>query len=192
MKVARDLIITLPNVHLRTRSSKVGYITPKIKELAEEMILATLDWEDNRQHELGVALAAIQIDQPLRLIVVRKDFEKKEDREFEVYINPEITKFEGDKIADMEGCLSIPDVYGKVERYEKVRLRAKTLQGKEIRLTAEGFLARVLQHEVDHTNGIVFVDHIKNNPDAFYKLNESGELENLDYEKNIRTNSILW
>lgn len=64
--------------------------------------------------------------------------------------------------------------------------------GKEIRIKAEGFLARVLQHEIDHTNGIVFIDHIKNKKDAFYKLDSEGELQSLDYEKEIKDNHILW
>jgi peptide deformylase len=66
------------------------------------------------------------------------------------------------------------------------------VEGKEFRVSAEGFLARVLQHEIDHTNGVVFIDHIKDKPEAFYCLQDDGQLEELDYDKNIRTNSILW
>jgi len=192
MSMTKDSIITLPNKLLRERSKKIGIITPEIRELAANMISATLDWEDSREHELGVALAAVQVASGLRLIVVRNDFDNKDDHSFQVFINPEITKFEGKIIDDLEGCLSVPDIYGKVPRYEKIRLKATSLEGKLVRLNLEGFIARILQHEIDHTNGLVFIDHIKDNEKAFFRLNADGELESLDYDKDIRENSILW
>lgn len=144
---------------------------------------ATLDWEAGRPHEVGVALAAIQVDEPLRIIIVRNNFDDKEDKSFSVFINPEIVKREGKPEADFEGCLSVADVYGKVARYPKIRLRALNEEGKEVRLRAEGFLARVIQHEVDHTHGTVFIDHIKDDPKAFFKLSDEGKLIPYDYEK---------
>ena len=156
------------------------------------MISATLDWEDSREHELGVALAAIQLDKDLRIIVIRSNFDDKNDHNFQVLINPEITKFEGELVEDLEGCLSVPDIYGKVKRYEKIRIKALNLEGKPIRHSVEGFLARIIQHETDHTNGIVFIDHIKDQKDAFFKLKPDGELESLSYEKYIRNNHDLW
>ncbi len=156
------------------------------------MVDATLDWEDSRNHEVGVALAAIQVDQPLRIVIIRNNFDNKKDRTFSVFINPVITKYEGQIVEDYEGCLSVPDIYGKVPRYSKIRVRALNEHGQEVRLTAEDFLARVFQHEIDHTNGTVFIDHIKDNKDAFFKLKEDGHLQELDYEKDIRTNSFLW
>ena len=185
-------IIKLPNAHLRQASRKVGIVTDEIKQLAQAMKDATLDWEDHRKHELGVALAAVQIDKPLKVVVIRNDFDNKEDRGFSVFINPEVTKFEGDLEEDFEGCLSVPNVYGRVPRHSKIRLRALDLDGKEIRITAEGFLARVFQHEIDHTKGVVFIDHIKDKPEAFFKLMEDGELEPLNYEKDVKSNPILW
>jgi peptide deformylase len=185
-------IIALPNDHLRQRSKKVGLISDDIKQLIAGMQEATLDWEDSREHEVGVALAAIQVDQPLRVVIIRNDFDNKNDRSFSIFINPVITKYEGELQEDYEGCLSVPDIYGKVQRYHKIRVKALDEQGREVRLTAEGFLARVFQHEIDHTNGIVFIDHIKDKPEAFYKLRNDGHLEQLDYEKDVRTNSILW
>ncbi len=189
---AKDKIIRLPNKHLRQRSRRVGLVDPAIQKIIQDMTDATLDWEDSRAHELGVALAAIQIDQPLRIVIIRNNFDNKSDRTFQVFINPEITKYEGDVVEDFEGCLSIADIYGKVPRHEKVRVKALNAQGKPLRLTAKGFLARVFQHEIDHNNGIVFIDHIKDNQDAFYKLQEDGQLTPLDYDKDIRTNSLLW
>lgn len=192
MEATKDSLIALPNEHLRQRSQKVGVITPEIKKLVQDMQDVTLDWEDSRQHEVGVALAAVQIDKLLRVVVIRNNFEDKSDRTFQVFINPTITKYEGEIQEDYEGCLSIKDIYGKVRRHAKVRVKALDINGKEFRLTAEGFLARVFQHEIDHTNGIVFIDHIKDNPEAFFKLKDDGHLEQLDYEKDIRTNRILW
>ena len=185
-------IIALPNPHLRGRSQKVGLISDEIKALIEGMKEATLDWEDSREHEVGVALAAIQVDRPYRIVVIRNDFDNKKDRKFAVFINPIVTKYEGEIVEDYEGCLSVPDIYGKVPRHSRVRIKAQDEDGREIRLTVDGFLARVFQHEIDHTNGIVFIDHIKDNPDAFYKLKSDGRLQELDYEKDIRANSLLW
>lgn len=179
---AKDSIIVLPNPALRQKSKRVAIVTPEIRQTIKQMVDATLDWEESREHEVGVALAAIQIDRPYRIIIVRHNFENKEDKTFSVFINPEIVKLEGDLEEDYEGCLSVTDVYGKVPRYTKVRLRALDENGHPLKVKVSGFLARVLQHEIDHTNGIVFVDHIKDKKDAFYKLTHDGKLKKLDYE----------
>jgi peptide deformylase len=180
---AKESIITLPNEHLRNRSKRITFITDDVKDVISKMKEATLDWEASRKHEVGVALAAIQIDSPLRVIVIRRDFENKDDHTFDVFINPEIVKFEGELESDYEGCLSVLDVYGKVPRFNKIRMRALDENGHEVRIRAEGFLARVLQHEVDHLNGLLFIDHIEYEPDAFYKITEEGKLEKLPYEQ---------
>lgn len=192
MTTVKSKLIQLPKAQLRERSKKVGIVSDEVQKIIQAMEQATLDWEDSREHEVGVALAAIQIDIPLRVIIVRNDFDNKKDRTFQVFINPEITKLEGRIIEDYEGCLSIKDIYGKVPRHERVKLKALDINGKPIRVTAEGFLARVFQHEVDHTNGIVFIDHIKDVPTAFYHLTKEGKLEELDYEKDVRDSRILW
>lgn len=188
----KEQIITLPNPHLRERSKKIGVVDTATKQLIEDMVSATLDWEDSRAHEVGVALAAIQIDVPLRVVVVRNNFDNKKDRGFQVFINPEITKYEGSIEEDHEGCLSIKDIYGKVPRYTRVRIKAMNEMGKEVRIKADGFLARVFQHEIDHTNGIVFIDHIKDKSDAFFQLDDEGQLQPLDYDKDIKDNASLW
>jgi len=179
----REDIIALPHPDLRERSKKVGVITDEVKQIIKDMEDATLDWEDHREHEVGVALAAIQIDVKLRIIVVRNNFDNKKDRRFITLINPEITKFEGEEEGDFEGCLSVKNLYGKVKRYNKVRVKALNGNGKEVRITAEGFLARVLQHEIDHTNGKLFVDHIKGETKKFFELQEDGKLEPVDYDE---------
>lgn len=190
--VTKEDIITLPNPHLRKPSKKVGIIDDTILELINRMTHATLDWEASRNHEAGVALAAIQIDEALRVVIVRKNPDDKTNQEFDVLINPVITKYYGEVLEDFEGCLSVADIYGQVKRHSKVKVKAHNIKGQEIRISAEGFIARVLQHEIDHTNGKVFIDHIKNDPNAFYKLDKQGNLIALDYEKEIKNNNILW
>ncbi|HET7641762.1 MAG TPA: peptide deformylase [Ktedonobacteraceae bacterium] len=185
-------IISLPNKKLRERSKKVGIITQEVKTIIQGMKDATISWEDSREHEVGVALAAVQVGIHLRIIVVRNDFDNREDQTFSVFINPTITKYEGQIEEDYEGCLSVPDVYGKVPRYSKVRVKALDEEGREFRLTAEGFLARIFQHEIDHTNGIVFIDHIKDNKKAFFHLDSDGHLESINYDKDIKHSRILW
>lgn len=188
----KDNIISLPKSALRERSKKVGIVTDDIKKLIADMKNATLDWEASREHEVGVALAAVQVDVLLRIVVIRNNFDNKNDKTFTVFINPEITKYEGKIEQDFEGCLSVPDIYGKVPRHTRVRVRAQDEDGKYFRVTAEGFLARVFQHEIDHTNGIVFIDRIKDKPEAFFKLKADGHLEEIDYDKHVKDSSILW
>jgi len=190
--MTKNDIITLPNEHLRTKSLRVNPHDDATKQLVADMTAAALDWEDSRPHEISAALAAVQIDELKRVVIIRSDFEDKAHRDFTVLINPEIVKYEGDVVADYEGCLSIKSVYGKVPRHTKIRVKALDENGNEIRLKAEGFLARVIQHEVDHTNGIVFIDHIKDQADAFYTLDDAGELQPLDYIIHIKDNNGLW
>src|SRR5690606_34956990 len=192
MALKKEAIITLPHPHLRQKSQRVGLITDEIKQIIDGMRSATLDWEDSRQHEVGVALAAVQIDKLMRIVVIRRNIDDKADRSFRVFINPEIVKYEGDIIEDYEGCLSIKDIYGRVPRHSKVKVKALDENGKEFRVTAEGFVARILQHEIDHNKGIVFIDHIKDNPEAFFRLDKTGHLEALDYDKDVKRNKDLW
>lgn len=184
-------IITLPNDHLRQRSRRITQIDADTRQIVSDMIAATLDWEAHRPNEVAVALAAIQIDKPVRIVIIRADFDNKENKNFQVLINPEITKYEGEIITDYEGCLSVKDVYGKVPRYSKIRGRAIDINGNRIKIkSTDPFLSRVLQHEVDHTNGICFVDHIAHNQDAFSVLTKSGDLVACPYSKVINSGII--
>jgi len=185
-------IITLPHSSLRERSQRVGLIDDEIKELIKQMEQATLDWEDSRDHEVGVALAAVQINVHKRVVIIRSDFNNKENKTFQVFINPKIAKYEGDIVEDFEGCLSVKHIYGKVPRHTKVKIDAKDINNKDVRITAEGFLARVFQHEIDHTNGMLFVDRIKDNPDAFHKLDAKGNIKKLTQDEQKKYFSILW
>ena len=190
--MTKDDIITLPNPHLREKSVRIGAIDEQTEHLIQDMTSAAIDWENTRPPEISAALAAVQVDALKRIIIVRSDFEDKENSHFTALINPEIVKYEGAIVEDYEGCLSVKDIYGKVPRYNKIRVKALNTEGQEVRFKADGFLARVIQHEIDHMHGIVFIDHIKDATDAFYKLDAKGELEPLNYEKDIKDNPILW
>ena len=188
----KENIITLPNPHLRQKSQRVFVVDDSTRQLIQDMTSASIDWEQSRPHEISAALAAVQIDRLDRVVIVRNNFDDKADNRFTALINPEIVKYEGELLEDYEGCLSVSDIYGKVPRHNKVRVKALDAEGNEIRFKAEGFLARVIQHEIDHTNGSVFIDHIKEQADAFYRLDKDGELHPLAYEENIKNNDKLW
>ncbi len=179
----RNFIITLPHPSLRKRSNRVHVITDETRDLINDMKSATLDWENSRPHEVAVALAAVQIDRLERVVIVRADFDDKDNKEFVTLINPEIIKGEGEPtVIQPEGCLSVRDLYGSVPRYPKIRVKAIDESGHEVRIKAEGFLSMLLQHEIDHTNGICFVDHIRDQKDAFYTLTAKGDLEPVSYD----------
>lgn len=192
MKFDKDSIIKLPNKNLRKISKKVGIINSDTKKLIDNMVDSVIDWDNSRDHEVTVALAAVQIDKHLRVVIVREDFNHDTPATYTSLINPEIIKYEGELETDYEGCLSIQSVYGLVPRYSKVRVKATDINGKQIKMKATGFLSRVLQHEIDHTNGKLFIDHIKDDPNAFYELTKAGKLEQLDYDKEIKNNKNLW
>jgi peptide deformylase len=174
----------LPHPHLRERSAKVHVITEETLQLVEDMLAAAIDWENSRPHEMAVALAAVQIDRLQRVIIMREDFENKENQNFIVLINPEIVKKEGKIVTDQEGCLSVKDVYGLVPRHEKVRVRAVDVRGREVHFKSPNpFVARILQHEVDHCNGKCFVDHITHQKTAFSVLTKDGDLQPIEYDK---------
>jgi peptide deformylase len=188
----KSKLVTLPHSGLRVRSKRVSYVDKKIVDLIQDMEQATLDWEASRDHEVGVALAAVQINSHKRVVIIRNNFDNKNDKTFQIYINPEVVQYSGEIVEDFEGCLSVKDIYGKVPRHEEVKIKAQDLNGKDVKITATGFLARVFQHEIDHTNGMLFVDRIKENPDAFYKLGTSGKIEELSKDEQKSIFSVLW
>jgi peptide deformylase len=162
------------------KSRRIGYVDDSIKQMAADMAQTTLNWDHDS--EIGAALAAVQIGEPIKLTVVRNDFEDRKNHDFTTLINPEIVKHGTDKVADVEGCLSVPGIYGRVKRFKKVKVKAQDLEGNEVRLTLEGFPARVLQHEIDHMAGVMFLDHIKSAKDLF-AMDDSGNLSPLGKEK---------
>lgn len=188
----KDQILSLPNKKLRQKSLKVTTIDEDVKRTIDLMVKASLDWEADHPHELSAALAAPQVGQQKRIIIIRNDLDNKDDLTFVALINPKIIKFEGDIEKDHEGCLSVPGVYGLVPRHNKIRIEALNSEGELVKSKVSGSLARTIQHEIDHLDGILFIDHIKDEKDAFFKLDDDGELIPLDYEKDIKSNNILW
>src|SRR6266850_3008707 len=147
----RDILI-LPDKRLRTVSEPVGRITAEIKRLVEDMF-------ETMYEAPGIGLAAIQVGVPKR--VVTMDLAKKEgESEPHVFINPEILWTSDEPSVYEEGCLSIPEVHEDVERPAKVRFKYLDLEGKAHEAEADGLFATCIQHEVDHLNGVLFIDHI--------------------------------
>jgi peptide deformylase len=147
----RDIII-LPDKRLRLKSEPIKRIDAGIRKLVEEMLETMYDAP-------GIGLAAIQVGVAKR--VVTMDLSKKDDeRAPQVFINPEVTWASDEKSTYEEGCLSIPEYYEEVERPTRVKVKYLNLDGKEHEIEADGLFATCLQHEIDHTNGVLFIDHI--------------------------------
>jgi peptide deformylase len=146
-------IIILPDKQLRLISKPIEKVTPQIRKLADDMFETMYDAP-------GIGLAAIQIAEPLRLItmdLVKNEDETKEPR---VFINPEILSSSEALSVYEEGCLSIPEYYEEVERPAVVRIRYTDLDGKMHEEEATGLFATCIQHEIDHLNGVLFVDYL--------------------------------
>jgi peptide deformylase len=145
-------IIVLPDKRLRQVSDPVKAVDAEVRALVDDMF-------ETMYKAPGVGLAAIQVGVPKRIVTV--DTAKKDEPEDpQVFINPEIVWSSDDKSTYEEGCLSIPEYYEEVERPTQVKVRFMDLDGKTQEVEANGLLATVLQHEIDHTNGILFIDHI--------------------------------
>jgi peptide deformylase len=145
-------ILILPDKRLRQVSQPVKKIDAGIRTLVEDMFASMYDAP-------GIGLAAIQVGAPKR--VVTMDLAKKEDpRNPQVFINPEILWASEEKATYEEGCLSIPEYYGDVERPAQVKVKYLDLEGKPQEIEANGLLATCLQHEIDHLNGVLFIDHL--------------------------------
>lgn len=186
-------VITTPDPRLRKRSIKARPGDPEVAKIIEEMRKNTLEWEKEHQHELTAAMAAPQLGVNMRIIIVRDDFDDKDNHHFTALLNPEVIKAEGKIVSDQEGCLSVPKYYGAVPRPEKVKIKALLEDGREVRIKADGFLARTLQHEIDHLNGILFIDHIKDDKDAWFYIDEKdGELRPVEDFAEIENNKDLW
>lgn len=185
-------IITTPDPRLRQKSTKVSQITDETREIIADMVRLSLEWEKAHPFELSVAMAAPQMGVNQRIIIVRDDFDNKDNNTFTALINPEVIKTEGKIIKEHEGCLSVPEIYGLVERPYKIKIKAQLEDGTEVRIKADGFLARTLLHEIDHLNGILFIDHIRDDKNAFYRLDDKGELQPVDYDTEIKNNTSLF
>jgi len=145
-------LVTIPDPRLRLVSEPIQEITDEIRRLADDMLETMYDAP-------GVGLAAIQIGVAKRIVTM--DVSKSEtERQPMVLINPEITWASEEKRVYEEGCLSIPEYYEEVERPDRVRFRYQTLAGEVIEQEADGLLATCVQHEIDHLNGVLFIDYL--------------------------------
>lgn len=186
-------IITTPDPRLRAKSTRIREITDETRQIIADMVEASLDWENQHPYELSAAMAAPQLGINQRIIIVRDDFDDKKNNSFTALINPEVIRTEGKNVTDFEGCLSVPFLYGKVSRPDRVKVKATLVNGQEVRLKASGFLARTLMHEIDHLNGILFIDHIKDDSKAFYRMDDNGDLQPVqDYASEIANNPELF
>ena len=145
-------LIILPDPVLRQVSKPVERVDGDVRKLTDDMLATMYDAP-------GIGLAAIQVGVPLRLLVI--DIAKEDDAPApQVFMNPQILESGDDRSIYEEGCLSIPDYYAEVERPASVRVKYLDHDGKEQEIEAEGLLATCLQHEIDHLNGVLFIDHI--------------------------------
>ena len=192
MKKECAAVIVTPDPRLRQISTPVTEIDDEVREIIRQMTEASLAWEKEHEYELSAAIAAPQLGYNRRIILVREDLNEKSNNNFIALINPVVVKTEGRILRDYEGCLSVPTIYGKVPRPAKARIKAQREDGTEVKLKTEGFLTRTILHEIDHLDGILFIDHIRDKKDAFYKLDNKGDLVPVDYEKYIKNNKELW
>ncbi len=166
-------VIVLGDPRLRQRSRKISTITPKIQKLIDDMV-------ETMHQANGVGLAAVQVGEMKRIIIVETP-EDEEDphsgRRF-IVLNPEIVKSSHDTEIGIEGCLSVPGYVGEVERATSIVVRGMNRHGKSIRLRLRGFVARVFQHEIDHCNGILYIDRM-GDADRIWSVTE-GEEEQIE------------
>ena len=157
---------------LRKTSSKVRRITEDIEQLVEDMF-------ETMQEERGVGLAAVQVGVPVRLFVVKipEDMEDPDAGTKLALLNPKIARRSSEIEEGVEGCLSVPGWMGNVPRHVEITVKGMDMDGKKTRIKAEGYLARVIQHEIDHLNGVLFIDHATETWEV-----EEGEEEALEAE----------
>jgi peptide deformylase len=149
-------IRTVPEPILRQKSKRVKSIDGSVRKLAGDMI-------ETMHAASGVGLAAPQVGVPWRVIVIGMPGEE----DF-VLINPEVVRRSGERLVT-EGCLSVPGYFGEIQRAQRVTVKGKDLSGKETRIKAEELLAQALEHEIDHLNGVLYIDHLEST-DKLHKV----------------------
>ncbi|MEE8471802.1 MAG: peptide deformylase [Dehalococcoidia bacterium] len=150
-------IRALPNSVLRQRAKRVREIDGSIQKLVDDLL-------ETMHHASGVGLAAPQVGVPLRVAVIQLS----EEDEPLVLVNPQVVKRSGEREVE-EGCLSIPGYRGEIKRSVSITVKGRDRKGREVRVKATDLLAQVLEHEIDHLNGVLYVDHLESR-DKLYKL----------------------
>jgi peptide deformylase len=150
-------IVEVPDPRLRQISSPVDKVDDAVRALVKDMF-------ETMYAAPGIGLAAIQVGVPKRILVIDLQEPEEEDgepvRDPRVFINPEIVEHSDRDVPYTEGCLSVPDQYAEVDRPDRIRARWLDLDGKVREEEIEGLLATCLQHEMDHLNGVLFIDHL--------------------------------
>jgi peptide deformylase len=146
-------IVTFPDPFLRLKAKQVTKFDAELQTLIENMF-------ETMRAAPGVGLAAPQIGESLRLVVVEYTEDEDENAKPKKYvlINPEIVRRSEEMVTDLEGCLSLPGLVGSVERHQSVTVKAKNRFGKPLKIEAEEWLARIFQHEIDHLDGVLYID----------------------------------
>ena len=164
--MAERKIVTLPNPVLRRKARKVTVFDEELQSLIDDMV-------ETMRVAPGVGLAAPQVNVSQRVIVVEFGDEEDESVPPKLYVvvNPEITRLSKEVVTGTEGCLSIPEIVGDVERPVGATIKGLNRHGQPVKIKAEGWLARIFQHEVDHVDGVLFVDRAE----RVWKLEEEGE-----------------
>lgn len=154
-------IFQYPDPVLRKETAVIDTFDDTLDELAADMA-------DTMYDAPGIGLAAPQIGESVKLIVVDISTDRENDRQYMAMVNPEIIEHEGYQL-DEEGCLSVPELTSNVKRFKKITVTYKDLEGNQKTLTTENRFAVVLQHEIDHLNGILFIDHLSSLKRNLYK-----------------------
>ena len=160
-------IIHVPDPILRRKAHKITDFGPDFQALVNNMI-------ETMREAPGVGLAAPQVAVSQRLVVVEygDDEDEKVPKKLYVLANPEITEKSSEMVLGIEACLSVPELAGEVERHEKIVIKGQNRQGKPVKIKAEGWLARIFQHEIDHVEGILYTDRT----DKVWKPREGEEI----------------
>jgi peptide deformylase len=172
-------LITYPHPTLRHVSKPIKRVDSELRAIARQML-------DLMYESQGVGLAANQIDLPVRMFVMNLEAKRDKGKEY-VFINPVISHPKGTAERE-EGCLSIPTVFGPVKRPERVRFSAYTLEGEEFDEELDAMFARVVQHETDHLDGVLFPDRMA--ATALAKIAEDLEEFEIDYESRLAGGAI--
>ncbi|MCP3924126.1 MAG: peptide deformylase [Desulfobacterales bacterium] len=155
-------IITFPDKRLSQKSEDVEKIDEEIKKLIEDMA-------DTMYDAPGVGLAAVQVGVLKNIVLIDETAGKEGNRDFMVLINPVIKEEDGSYLSEEEGCLSVPEYTADVKRYAKVKVEALDIDGNQITVENDEYLAIILQHEIDHLNGTLFIDRISKLKRELYK-----------------------
>ena len=166
-------IVTIPDPILYRKARKVTDFGKELQTLVDDMV-------ETMRVAPGVGLAAPQVDVPLRVIVVEFGDEEDESVPLKLFtfVNPEITRFSKEQVTGTEGCLSIPDFVGDVDRSVSVVVKGMNRRGQPMRIKSSGWLARIFQHEVDHLNGVLFIDRVES-PDKLHRVEAETQAEGM-------------